>query len=293
MSRPIQKIAFIGLGKMGGPMASRLAAKGYRVQGSDVSPEARDQLRKAGGAPADSPASAVTDADAVILMLPTSDIVESVILSDNLLDALPVGALIIDMGSSEPLRTLALAEKLASRQHLLIDAPVSGGVRGAEQGTLTIMVGGAEEAMERAQPLLEILGKPVHVGPTGAGHALKALNNLLSAAHLWITSEAMLVGERFGIDPKVMLDAINGSSGRSGSTENKWPNFILPETYNSGFALGLMVKDMSIAVALANSLGLPSPLGQESLRLWKQAQSELPPNADHTEIVKWLRIHHR
>ncbi|WP_353713624.1 NAD(P)-dependent oxidoreductase [Arthrobacter sp. K5] len=291
MPETLRNIAFIGLGKMGTPMASRLISSGYQVRGFDLAEEARSQLAEAGGIPAENPASAVSDADAVILMLPTSAIVESVILSEEVLNLLPAKTLIIDMSSSEPLRTVALAEKVSTLGHKFIDAPVSGGVKGAEQGTLTIMVGGAGDDVESARPLLGALGRPTHIGPTGAGHALKALNNLLSATHLWITSEAMLVGEKFGIDPKTMLDAFNSSSGRSGSTENKWPNFILPETYNSGFGLGLMVKDMGIALTLASSLGIPAVLGQEAVALWKKAQSDLPPDADHTEIAKWLRSH--
>ena len=146
----------------------------------------------------------------------------------------------------------------------MIDAPVSGGVSGAETGRLTVMVGGARQTdLVAARPLLEELGRPVHAGPVGAGHAVKALNNLLSATHLWVTSEAMLAGERFGIDPQVMLSVFNSSSGRSGSTENKWPNFILPGTFNSGFGLRLMLKDMGIAVQLVDQVGGPSALGHQ------------------------------
>jgi 3-hydroxyisobutyrate dehydrogenase len=132
------------------------------------------------------------------------------------------------------------------------------------------------------------MGRVVHAGPLGSGDAVKALNNLLSATHLWVTSEAMLVGERFGIDPEVMLSVFNGSSGRSGSTDNKWPNFILPGTYDSGFALRLMLKDMRIATDLARSTGLPSRLGEDAVRLWAEAAGELPASADHTEVARYL-----
>jgi 3-hydroxyisobutyrate dehydrogenase len=224
----------------------------------------------------------------VVLMLPDSNVVEAV-LGEGLLDALTPGTLLVDMGSSEPMRTKALAERVAARGAVMIDAPVSGGVSGATAGTLTIMVGGPDGEVAAITPLLAALGRVRHVGPVGAGHALKALNNLMSASHLLASSEALLAGERFGLDPAVMLDAVNGSSGRSGSTENKWPNFVLPETYNSGFALALMVKDIRIALGLAEATGAPSALAARTVELWSEAAAALAPDADHTEIVRWLR----
>ena len=156
------------------------------------------------------------------------------------------------MSSSEPLRTRALAEKLAaSGLARLVDAPVSGGVGGAERGTLTIMAGGEADTIADLAEVLSVLGRVRHTGPVGSGHALKALNNLLSATHLLATSEAMVAGQEFGLDPHTMLEVFNASSGRSGSTENKWPNFVLPGGYDSGFGLGLMLKDMKIATQLA------------------------------------------
>ncbi|WAJ33005.1 NAD(P)-dependent oxidoreductase [Arthrobacter sp. FX8] len=287
--RYITSVAFIGLGNMGGPMASRLAGRGFKVHGFDLSPEARQRLSDAGGEAHETPSAAVASADAVILMLPSSAVVEKVILDDEVLAALQPGAVIIDMSSSEPGRTVKLAATLHDRGHILLDAPVSGGVRGAESGNLTIMAGGDQAHLQEVLPVLEKLGYTTRIGPVGAGHALKALNNLMSATHLLISSEAILAGEKFGIEPAVMLDAVNGSSGRSGSTENKWPNFILPGTFNSGFNLSLMVKDMGIAVSLAESLGVSNQLGECATALWRQAQNELPEGADHTEIVKWLR----
>jgi 3-hydroxyisobutyrate dehydrogenase len=151
------------------------------------------------------------------------------------------------------------------------------------------MVGGPDEAVAALTPLLAVLGRVRHVGGVGAGHALKALNNLMSAAHLLASSEALLAGQRFGLDPAVMLDAVNGSSGRSGSTENKWPNFVLPATFDSGFALTLMLKDIRIALGLAEATGAPSALTARTVELWAEAAAALAPDADHTEIVRWLR----
>jgi len=193
------------------------------------------------------------------------------------------------MSSSEPLRTRALAASLADTGRVLVVAPVSGGVSGARAGTLAVMVGGPDDVVADLEPLLAAMGRPRHVGPVGAGHALKALNNLMSAAHLLASSEALLTGQRFGLDPAVMLEAVNGSSGRSGSTENKWPNFVLPGTFDSGFALALMLKDIRIALGLAEATGAPSALTARTVELWADAAAELGPDADHTEIVRWLR----
>lgn len=280
-------VGFWGLGNMGMPMARRLVEAGVRVFGYDVSPLARDRFAAAGGTAITGPAD-LAGVGVVVLMLPNSDIVEEVLLVDGIADAVPRGALIVDMSSSEPLRTQALAARLAERGLNFLDAPVSGGVSGAEQGTLAIMVGGSAVDVDGVAPLLEHFGRPARVGPVGAGHALKALNNLLSATHLWATSEAMLVGERFGLDPEVMLMTINGSSGRSGSTQNKWPNFILPGGYDSGFGLQLMLKDMRIATGLAHDLGVPISLGDAVVTEWARAAAELPPSADHTEVARFL-----
>jgi 3-hydroxyisobutyrate dehydrogenase len=282
-------VGFIGLGRMGEPMVRRLVTGGVAVRGYDAAPEAVKALDGVIMAVDTAPAAA-DGVPVVILMLPDSDVVESV-LDNGLLDALAPGTLLVDMSSSEPLRTRALAERVAAQGAALVDAPVSGGVSGARAGNLTIMVGGPDKAAATLEPLLALMGQVRHVGGVGAGHALKALNNLMSAAHLLASSEAILAGERFGLDPAVMLDAVNGSSGRSGSTENKWPNYIVPETYNSGFTAGLMVKDIRIALGLAEATGVPSELAARTVELWARAADELGPDADHTEIARWLRQH--
>jgi len=197
---------------------------------------------------------------------------------------------VVDMSSSEPGRTRARARVAADRGVTLVDAPVSGGVAGARNGSLTIMVGGPASVLDRLRPVLEVLGSRVmHAGDiVGAGHAVKALNNLMSAAHLLASSEALLAGRQFGLDPEVMLSIVNSSSGRSGSTQLKWPKYILPETYDSDFGLRLMLKDMRIALQLAQEAGVPAPLGQAAAAAWAAAAEDLPPAADHTEIARWL-----
>jgi 3-hydroxyisobutyrate dehydrogenase len=272
-------------------MSSRLIAAGHSVRGFDLSDDARDRLAQAGGTPASSAAEAAAGADLTVLMLPNSAIVTSVV--DELLaaGALADGALVVDMSSSEPLETRALSERLAAVGVRLVDAPVSGGVTGANAGTLTIMVGGSDDDVAEARAVLDHLGRVVPTGAVGSGHAVKALNNLLSATHLWVTSEAIEAGIRFGLDPEVMLSVFNGSSGRSGSTENKWPNFILPGTFDSGFGLRLMLKDMRIAAGLARAVGAPSELGEDAIGFWATAADELEPTADHTRVAEWIAQH--
>jgi 3-hydroxyisobutyrate dehydrogenase len=286
-SSVVGPVGFVGLGRMGTPMVRRLAAGGVSVRGHDAAPGVAEGLADV-LTPVLSAAAATEGAPVVILMLPDSGVVEKVV-DGGLSDALAPGTLLVDMSTSEPLRTRALAERVAERGVTLVDAPVSGGVAGARAGSLTIMVGGPDDAARRLTPLLALMGRVRHVGGTGAGHALKALNNLLSASHLLATSEAILAGERFGLDPTAMLDAINGSSGRSGSTETKWPTHIVPGTYASGFTAGLMVKDLRIALGLARAVDAPRGHAERTLALWSRAVDALGPEADHTEIARWLR----
>jgi 3-hydroxyisobutyrate dehydrogenase len=284
-------IGFIGLGRMGAPMARRLAQAGYGVTAFDVLPDAARRLatEHRGLTVADSVSEVGARSAVVICMLPNSAAVDDVVVRRGLLDAM-AGGTVIDMSSSEPARTVELVDRARRADVTLIDAPVSGGVRGADGGTLTIMVGGDPPDVAVVTPILDCLGSSVwHAGPVGAGHAVKALNNLMSATHLLVTSEAMVAAERFGLDPMVALEIVNGSSGRSGSTENKWPNFVLPETFDSGFGLDLMVKDMAIALSLIESTGTSAVLSRHAVAEWRAAAEQLPEGADHTEIARWIR----
>ena len=280
-------VGFIGLGNMGVPMVTNLVAAGHPVVASDLSPDARERAAAAGATAVVTAREVAARSGVVILMLPDSNVVQAVV--GDIAGSLAPGSLVIDMSSSEPLRTRALAAQLAETGIRLVDAPVSGGVSGAVKGSLTIMVGGEPADVDEAAAVLAPMGRVVRAGGIGAGHAIKALNNLLSATHLWITAEAMEVGERFGLDPATMLEVFNSSSGRSGSTENKFPNFILPGTYDSGFGLRLMLKDMRIAVQLGEQVGMPSVLGSDAVGLWAKAAEGLDPAADHTRIAEWVR----
>ena len=278
----------VGLGNMGTPMSSKLLEAGYQVVGFDLSSEAKNRLTHAGGISCDT-VTGVADCDVIILMLPSSEVVEAVLLKQGLAEVLAEGTVLVDMSSSRPMKTQEFAAILAAKGITLIDAPVSGGVKGAQSGRLSVMAGGDGGVVDALRPVLEVFGTVTHTGGVGSGHALKALNNLLSAVHLYATSEAMLTGIEYGLDPEVMLAVINKSSGRSGSTENKWPNFVLPETYNSGFSARLMFKDMRIAVDLSHQLGMSSDLGDKAVALWEAAVENLPEAADHTEIARWLK----
>src|SRR6202034_1734487 len=185
--------------------------------------------------------------------------------------------------------TRVLAEQVAESGVTLLDAPVSGGVAGARAGTLTVMVGGPAASFERFRPVLAAIGsRVVRAGDAGAGPAVKALNNLMSAAHLLASSEALIAGRRFGLDPAVMLEIINGASGRSGSTENKWPNYVLTEKYDAGFSIRLMVKDIKLALGIEHATGVPSAASEAVVATWEAALADLPPDTDHTAIARWL-----
>ena len=306
---PGEVIGFVGLGNMGIPMARRLVAAGYQVRGFDTSAEAARNFAGIGSSDAGGGVTAVAElgavgegAAAVILMLPDSDIVERVLLGrlasepepaqespGGLLASLPAGATVIDMSSSDPTRTQALAPLLAAAGVTLLDAPVSGGVAGARAGALAVMVGGPAAEFSRFKPMLGAIGsRVVHAGDTGAGHAVKALNNLMSAATLLASSEALIAGRRFGLDPAVMLEIINGSSGRSASTENKWPNYVLTGKYDAGFALRLMIKDIRLALAIEHATGVTATASEAVVAAWEAAGRDLPPDADHTAIARWV-----
>ncbi len=290
---PPERIGFIGLGNMGAPMALHLATAGFQVLPADASPSALARFcGTAHCVPAESLRQLSESCRVVITMLPDGATVHEVLLGDNGVAAgLARGAVVIDMSSAEPAGTRARARRLAESGIALIDAPVSGGVQRARAGTLAIMAGGDAPAIARCQKILAALGQTFRCGASGSGHAVKALNNFLSAVALAATAEAMLAAEKFGLDPAVALEVINHSTGRNTATDQKYPAFVLSGTFDSGFALGLMAKDLRIALGLAEALGTPAALLSECSGLWNAAQQRLGFAADNTEIVKYLRQH--
>lgn len=281
-------VGFIGLGRMGGPMAGRLLAAGFPLLAYDVNPAALAAAAARGATPAASPAAVAAGAGIIITMLPHAAAVEQAVLGPGGVAAgARPGALLLDMSSSSPALTRRLAAQLADQGVEMLDAPVSGGVRGAEAGTLAIMVGGSAAAFARAQPVLGALGQNIrHVGGPGAGHALKAINNLLSATHLWSACEALVIGTRAGLDPQVMMEVINASTGRSGSTEVKLPRWVIPRRFEAGFTTELMYKDICTALDLARDVQVPAVLSALVRELWGAAVARGDGARDHTAIIE-------
>jgi 3-hydroxyisobutyrate dehydrogenase len=275
---------------MGLPMASRLVAAGFDVRGSDLSAEARDAFSAKGGAAFAGARQAAEGASILITMLPDGKIVREALLGEGgAAEMLAAGALIVDMSSSAPMQTRRLAEELAARGIALVDAPVSGGVKRALDGSLAIMAGGEPADIDRARPLLEAMGKSIFAaGPIGSGHAVKALNNYVSAAGLAAACEAAIVAEKFGIDPNVLVDVLNVSTGRNNSTEVKMKPFILSGSFASAFSMALMAKDLRTAAELAGELGVEAEGAQDAAALWTEASQALGRGADHTEIYRFL-----
>jgi len=275
---------------MGSPMAGLLADAGYRLVVADASPTALQRFAER--VQCEQPGALRMlgeQCQVAITMLPDGHAVRQVLLDeDGFARALQPDAVVIDMSSSSPVGTRELATDLSKRQIHLVDAPVSGGVRRAIDGTLAIMAGGDGEVIESVRGILEVMGTVHLTGVQGSGHAMKALNNYLSAGTLTLTAEAILAGTRFGLDAKTMLDILNVSTGRSNTTEYKYPTFILSRGFDSGFATGLMAKDLRLALDVAASGGSPSAMLRALSKLWDAAEQRLGPQADHTEVVKYL-----
>lgn len=283
-------VAFIGLGMMGLPMAKRLVGAGFHVRGSDLSAEARKAFEAAGGEAFATGREAASGCAIAITMLPDGAIVRDALLgSGGVADVLARQALVVDMSSSAPVGTQALGADLAAKGIALIDAPVSGGVRRAVDGSLAIMAGGDAAAIERARPLLEAMGKSIFAtGPVGSGHAVKALNNYVSAAGLAAACEAVLVADRFGVDPATLVDVLNASTGKNNSTEVKLKPFVLSRSFASGFSMALMAKDLRTAADLAAAIEVDTDGLRRTAEMWSEASKKLGRKADHTEIHRFL-----
>lgn len=270
-------VGFIGLGRMGELMSANLARAGFKVQTWDKA--------KKGNCP--SARDAAAGADVLITMVPDGKAVADAVMAA--LPGLKRRAVVVDMSSSDPATTRKLARLLAAKGIAMVDAPVSGAVAKARDGTLAIMVGGNEADIAAVRPVLEKLGTEIfHCGELGAGHATKALNNYLGAAGTIAGFEALLIGKAFGLDPQRLMDVINASTGKNSTTERKIPQQIFSKAFASGFKLSLMSKDVGIAARLSDDTGVPAPYLKQTLKHWRDAERALPAGADHTEIYKYL-----
>ena len=280
--------AFGGIGNMGWPMAANLVKAGFEVTVCDVAPgRAASFATETGAKAAATPAEAANGADCVVIIVPTSKQVGEAV--EAMLPSLKPGMLVIDMTSGQPGRTREIAAMLEGHGVAMIDCPVSGGVPRAKTGQLAIMVGGPAAEIDRAEPVLKAMGTSVYrCGDIGAGQAMKALNNLVSAGGYLIGIEALLIGQRFGLDPTTMVDVLNASSGMNNSTQKKFKEYVLSRRFDAGFGLDLMVKDLSIALEVGRETTTPAPFSALCREMWLAAATSLGPGVDHTAVAKML-----
>jgi 3-hydroxyisobutyrate dehydrogenase-like beta-hydroxyacid dehydrogenase len=283
-------LGFVGVGRMGGPMANRLLDAGYRLCVYDVSEEATGPLVARGAELAASPAEVASIADTVFMSLPTPDVVREVALGGNggLINGSKVRT-VIDLSTTGPGVATEVAGKLAERKIAWVDSPVSGGVTGAKAGTLAVMVSCPKPAYQRLEPVLKVFGKLFHAGEKpGLAQTAKLANNLLAATAMVATSEAMAMGVKAGLDAKVLLDIINASSGRNSASQDKFPRAILPRTFDFGFATGLSYKDVRLCVEEAEAMGVPMVVGGAVREMLAVTRARFGAGSDFTYIAKVL-----
>jgi len=285
------KLGFLGLGMMGLPMTRNLLRGGFAVAGFDLQATAATVLQgEAGYRVASAPDDAAKDADVLILMLPSSKVVDDLLWTQGLAQRLKPGQVMLDMSSSDPICSRENSQKLQALGIHFVDAPVSGGVKRAIDGSLSIMMGGEVAQIEAVRPILLAMGKTlVHVGAAGAGHAVKALNNYVSASGLLAVCEALVAAEKFGIDPHLVNQVFNASTGKNNTTEVKVENFMLSEKFNSGFALALMRKDLQTAQTFIDRMGTPDDFAQTCLKTWMAAEAGQGQGSDHTAMYRHIR----
>ena len=281
------RVGIIGLGNMGRGMALTLQRAGRSVRGFDVSATTREALAREGIETVKDIGALCLDAEIILLSLPNAEIVEAVIAGEGgILQHGQPGLLVIDTSTSHPQTTRRLSARLDAAGMAMIDAPVSGGPKGAITGTMTMVIGGADADVTRAMPLLEAMSaKRVHVGPVGAGHVTKIINNLLCAAHLLTGAEALRIAREAGVDAERLLEGINAGSGRSGVTQVNFPTQVLNDAYNSGFTMKLMRKDVRLGAQFMGELGLDLPLVTQTAQLWAESEDTIPDAEDFNRIV--------
>lgn len=275
---------------MGLPMAANLLKAGYQVVGNDLVKPETSGLPSSENFQFVTAAMDVASCDVIILMLPNSKIVDDLLWNQGLAKAMKPGACILDMSSSHPVNSRENEKRLKELGKKFVDAPVSGGVKRAIDGSLAIMMGGEKSVVDEVEPILKALGKTlVYVGQAGAGHAVKALNNYVSAAGLLAAAEALVAAQEFGIDPHVVNQVFNASTGKNNTTENKVEQFMLNEKYNSGFSLALMRKDLETALSFMTSVGQDADFAKQCVEIWQAAEKSLQEKADHTAMHQYIK----
>lgn len=286
-------VGFIGLGAMGDPMAKRVAGAGFPLVVLDANATKADEIAAATNGTAAANGRALAEAcDIIVTMLPSSAIVRAVLEGETgVIAGLKPGTVILEMSSGVPDVTRTMAEELADRNVTLLDCPVSGGVSRAITGELAIMAGGEDATFAIGEPVLATMGSSItRTGPVGSAHAMKALNNLVSAGGFLIGIEALLIGSRFGLDPALMTDVLNVSTGMNNSTQKKFKKFVLSREFNAGFGLDLMVKDLGIAIGVAETTNTTAPFANLCREMWQSAQKALGPGLDHTDVARFSEL---
>src|SRR5579875_852194 len=282
-----EQLGFVGLGNMGGPMARRLIDAGHKLAVYDIRDEAMAPLTARGAARMQSSRAVADASDIVFFSLPEPKDVQGEALGAAGVAAGKRAKTLVDLSTTGPRTTALVVAGLAEKGIATIDSPVSGGVAGAEKGTLAVMASGPGKLVEELRPILAIFGKVFHVGERpGMGQAMKLCNNILSATSMAVTAEAMVMGVKAGLDPKLMLEIINSGTGRNTATENKFPNEVITRRFTQGFYTGLMYKDVRLALEEAEVLQVPMWVGSAVRMMWQLANSECGPQSDFTEIVK-------
>ena len=282
-----RNIGFIGVGRMGGRMARRLIQAGYALTVYDTSDSTLQPLLDLGAERAGSPAEVGSAAEIVLVSLPTPPVVQAVALGPNGVAEGSRVKIFVDTSTTGATYAKRIADGLAAKGIAPVDAPVSGGIGGAERGTLAVMVSCSDEVFAGVKPVLEHLGKLFHVGlQPGQGQTMKLLNNLLSATAMAISSEAVVMGVKAGLDPKQIVDVINSGTGRNSATEDKIPRFVIPRTFNLGFAIGLLNKDIRLCMEEAEALGVPMLVGSAVKQMLSITAGSEGQDADMSEIVK-------
>lgn len=284
-----ETIGFVGIGMMGLPMATRLINAGHEVVAYDRRTEALDEIVKRGAKRGKSIADVASATEIVLVSLPKPDVVREVVLGRGGITEGNRRTIVVDLSTTGPTVATEVSKGLEQHGVTSIDAPVSGGVSGAEKGTLAVMVSGPKAQAERLKPVLEVFGKFFYIGETaGQAQMMKLINNLLSATAMAATTEAMVLGTKAGLDPAVMIDVINAGSGRNTATADKFPRSILPRTFDFGFAMGLMTKDVNLCLQEADALQMPMWIGTSVQQMWRYGLQQGGPDVDFTSLIKYV-----